>query len=225
MQKKIEIEFKWAVTSSRDFSHFLNIIKEAGAKASRAKNNPIADYYIDTLDQQWGQSRIACRLRRVSQKWELTLKTRNQLKNGLAKRVEMNIAVPCKAKYPGIINYCRNSLFKTPFKDDNFVHLFTIFNHRTTRHVQITSGTHAELCFDRVKIIRKNQVIKMMEIELEFLKGRTKEFDDFTRRMTRLSNLKPSKQSKVKTALNGFHLEIPENRRAKGLTIDQLIRS
>lgn len=187
---KEEIEFKWSVESKKEFNLFLSSAKTLGLKISRPKLLKIKDHYLDTVGRHFGQRQISCRARNIATRWELTLKSRTPLKNGLAQRHETTYSL---------------EKLKTFAPPPPFTLLFRILNTRTKRKL-----THpkfnAELCFDDVRIKRGDKTIPMLEIELEYLSGDLKAFQTFIESITRQAKLTPAKISKVRTALKVFKL-------------------
>lgn len=202
-----EIEFKWAVKSSKDFTVFLRHAKKLGARIGPAKKISITDTYLDSTQAAFSKKGIKTRVRCANQTWELTQKHMSALQKGLAKRRETTIRLPRFQSVIKAIHHVWGKFLKKSLAGEHVVTLFTIQNKRTVRKLKISKQTQAELCFDRAIISRGKKSFEFKEIELELKKGKFSDFAKFTTALTRSSGLKPAKISKVATSLKTFGLK------------------
>ena len=91
--KNLETEFKWEGNLPRSLARARQIFSALG-KLSAPTRLRICDTYLDHADEQFAKEKIAFRVRRVNQKWEVTFKTRSEIKNGKAVRREETLPLP-----------------------------------------------------------------------------------------------------------------------------------
>ncbi len=206
-----EIEFKWAVSSPRDYSHFLVVLKKLNIKIVLLKSVKIHDFYLDTSDRFFGSSRISCRIRKEDSRWELTFKTRTPLKQGLAMRTEKNISLKRVKTFLQALQCCKK-LLQGILSDPVIIKIFEIKNMRRRYKIILSKQTQAMVCFDKVWIQKGSQKVPLQEIELEFLKGNLHTYYEFIHKMVEVCELEPAKVSKVATAIKTFKLDVPEKK-------------
>ena len=207
MKTKLEVEFKWAVTSRSDFVRFLTTAKQLRAKIGAPTDCKIHDRYLDTNDGILTKANIKYRLRQLSTKWELTWKTPTSFTHGLAKRWEKTVTLPKKLSWQQALRLAKTGFVQQTLRKKRWVILFEIKNSRTNYSLQLPKRFKAEVSFDRVLICRGTQTVVMQEIELEFLKGNFFAFKQFGNNLTRNAHLKHAKKSKVATAVSTFGLQ------------------
>ena len=199
---KKEIEFKWRVSSPRDYKCFITHAKKLGAQLKPPQKKSIKDFYLDTSDYLFAKTRTKCRLRLMNRHWELTQKTATIVNEGAATRKEKTISLPNFPSYRKVLAHCAKRIFK----GKKLEKVFTVENKRTAHTVILPGKVTAEVCFDNVKIFRGNKTIRMREIELELIRGNLTHFNAFAHQLTRLSGLELARKSKVATALEAFPL-------------------
>lgn len=200
-----EIEFKWRVRSSSEFSTFLRMATKLGAQRTRPKKIHIRDFYVDTHRFDFLRRRWVCRLREANGRWEITFKSPTPLRKGLASRLEKKIRLPsARSKTDAFSELQRKA--KQVFDQTKPVTLFVIKNNRQTHRATLPDGTRMETSFDRVRIQRGRREVRMREIELEFLGGNLRNFKKFGRTMTRAAGLELTHRSKVATAVAELNL-------------------
>ena len=223
---KEEIEFKWNVRSPWQFKTFLKKASDLGIKIGRPVKIPIQDTYLETKDHFFSNSGIKCRIRRANGRWELTMKSSSRLKRGLARRQEKNINLPGFDSKPEAIDYCERQLLSQVLRGRKLTVLFQIKNRRTSYQMDLPQNTRTEVSFDQTVISKKgHRSKKLMEIELEWIRGSLQEFEAFVRRISKTTDLKPSKCSKVATALKAFDLKLPYREGAGRFLLLDLVKT
>ncbi|MBI4387585.1 MAG: CYTH domain-containing protein, partial [Candidatus Omnitrophica bacterium] len=91
---KQEVEFKWRVRFPTDAGKFLLNAKKLGSKIGPPKYYSIHDYYFDTANHFFSTTHTKCRLRKINQRWQLTLKSSLSFHQGLARRLERTTKLP-----------------------------------------------------------------------------------------------------------------------------------
>jgi inorganic triphosphatase YgiF len=203
VKEKIELEAKWSSRSESGFSAFRAEAVRLGSRVGRSRVVLIKDSYLDTEDGFFGKRRVSCRLRRADGRWDLTLKSRTALKNGVAFRRERTFLL---GRGPGALARARALLSRVPGRE-TLAEAFVILNRRTVLPMTLPGGARAECSFDRVTLQRGRKAVRMLEVELEFLKGSKACFSAFVRAVKGREAFSPSKRSKVATALKAFGLE------------------
>jgi inorganic triphosphatase YgiF len=204
--KNSEIEFKWASASHLDFAKFLRQAKYLKVNAKPPEQFSITDSYVDADNHFFQKHRMICRIRKVNGLFEVTTKSFSQLKNGFVKRQENTRSINFCRTRSKQLGYVQRNLLPDSHRSARLQLLFTIQNKRTSRILFLQKKTQAELSFDRIKIRRGRKIVKMFEIELEFVSGKLSAFNSFTQDITRLTRLEPAKRSKVATAIRAFRL-------------------
>lgn len=206
MKDKLEVEAKWSSRSESGFAAFRTEAVRSGARLGRSRFVLIKDSYLDTPDACFGRRRVSCRLRNAGGRWELTLKGRTALKAGVARRRERTYPLGRPRSLPEAMRKAACVLAGVPGAD-RLENLFFIRNRRSVFVLALKGGASAEASFDRVVMSRGKRKVRMLEIELEFLKGSRRAFAAFVRSLARDPHFFPAVRSKVATALAAFRLE------------------
>jgi len=197
---KEEIEFKWSVSSTEQFSNFLKAAKSIGAALGSARTAVNRDLYLDTANHALEKNHITCRLRHSGGVFEFTVKSASKIKGGLARRAETNVPLPGVKDMAVALELVR-SLFHHPAAAGGELDVaFQIENKRRHYALTLPRGFAAQACFDDVTIFAGLKTVGMREIELEYRTGSLPKFLDFTRQITKKAGLMPAKMSKVATA-------------------------
>ncbi|MFA5162463.1 MAG: CYTH domain-containing protein [Elusimicrobiales bacterium] len=195
-----EIEFKWAVSSPKQFGDFLRAAAALGAASAPPRRVKNTDYYLDTAGRALEKSGVTCRLRASSAGFELTEKSASRIKGGLARRAEHNFPLPGVKDARGALELIR-SVYRHPAARGRTLETrFRIENGRRQFALSLPGKFRAQACFDNVMIFAGPKTVGMREIELEFKNGRLRKFLDFCRAVTEKSGLSPARMSKVATA-------------------------
>ncbi|MBI4676663.1 MAG: CYTH domain-containing protein [Elusimicrobia bacterium] len=208
MREKVELEAKWSLRSESGFAAFRAEAVSLGARPGRSRLILIKDTYLDTREDFFGRRRVSCRLRNAGGSWELTLKSRTRLKKGVASRKERTCPLGRPKGLAAAMRRVRTRLQGIPGRE-SLRPVFTILNRRSVLPLRLPGGPAAECSFDRIVIRRGKRSLRMLEIELEFLKGRRERFGSFVRALRGGPHFFPAARSKVATALAAFSLERP----------------
>ena len=196
-----ETEFKWSVSSYKDFRVFLGAAKNLGAVLRKPRKILNQDYYLDTPQGDFFRRKSSARLRHSGRSWEFTLKSASKLKKGLASRCEENIKLPGAASLSSALSAARGILSRRGYHAGASV-IFRLKNHRTAVPLRLPGGGAAQATFDDVAIFIPSRTVLMREIELEAAPAKKipEGFEKFCRALTEVSGLRPAKMSKVATA-------------------------
>lgn len=197
-----EIEYKWRVSSIRDFQLVLQLSQNLGAKLSKYKKVRIKDLYLDTPENYFQSSHLECRIRISNGHYELTLKSFSDTNQEIFIRNEKTIQLPQFTSKKAVLKYLRNNLFRT------IQPLFEILNNRQIRTLILPCGTCAEACYDQVLMVCGKKIFRMHEIELEFKSGDLEKFKAFVGKLSILP-LNPSKISKFAEAMSHLSGDSP----------------
>ncbi|MBI1871441.1 MAG: CYTH domain-containing protein [Chlamydiae bacterium] len=202
-----EIEFKWSVQSTKDYKIFLNEVQKLKAILGTPRLLDIHDYYLDTSNHMFSLAKTSCRLRNENEIWELTLKARTQLEQGLAQRREKTYSLPSPSSFSNALQYTQQKILKNLLGSSHLKKKFEIKNERLSQKLTLPDQTQGEICFDQALLIHRDQKIPLQEIELEFLKGNLAHFLSFIKKITQRTQARPAQISKVATALKKFSLD------------------
>jgi len=191
-----EIELKLSIVGEHDKEALIQVEKcllSLGVD-QRLHKNELENAYFDTPDLRLNEERIALRIRKKSDRYIQTLKTKGQSINGLSKRgeweweldkPELNLVylAQCDA-WPKSVNAdCLSKAFETNF----------------TRHqVEFTwEGARIELALDRGEIISNGSCESINELELELISGNENDLHLLCRELQKYITLIPSDVSKA----------------------------
>jgi inorganic triphosphatase YgiF len=205
VSQKIELEAQWRVRSAAGFAAFRAEAVRCGAASGRPRPVLIKDSYLDTRDSFFGRRRVSCRLRNAGGRWELTLKARTALKAGVASRLERTLPLGKSENPSQALARVRAMLAAVP-GHETLKEVFVIINRRTILPLRLADGTGLECAFDRMVIRRGKKTVRMLEVEVELIKGKAAAFSGFVRAVKGGGSFSPSTKSKVATALAAFSL-------------------
>ena len=184
-QASREIEFKWTVFRPSQFNLFLRTLRKLRLKITKQKVLDITDYYVKDKAGQLKKQGKRCRIRRTGSSWEWTSKSSSTLKQGLASRREEIKKMKSQKNLEGALRYAKKFSNQSPLEV-----IFTIKNHRVIYQIYSRDRLQAEASLDQVRIIR----------------GKLRDFKKLTQLITKYSNLKSAKKSKVATAFQKLKL-------------------
>jgi inorganic triphosphatase YgiF len=193
----IETEYKWQARDAGGFAKMKKALEDKDFK-KRASKVFIVDSYFDDDKGALRADRIALRLRYAGGRYEVTVKGAAQIKDGLAKRSEQTLQIDAKSSAEAM--ECLRAAFrklrpglKGPGR------LFVIKNKREILTLE-SKTLLAEMAFDDCNIITPSKNTKFYEIEMEFKKGKTREFAALAAYLTETTKLTYAVKSKVATA-------------------------
>ncbi len=197
--KHFEIECKWDANTPRAFYLAACALQNLCRRTVKPRTLHIKDTYLDNTKHDLSKQHIALRVRNTDGKWEVTFKTRTEIKNGKAIRREETLSLPqVKTSAQALRTLAQKKHWKGIATTDLCVQ-FTLANTRRLYTFDY-STSRLEMALDRVTIHVAGRRVFMQEIELELKQGKTKTLDQFAQLFTQQTNLKHTRISKVKTA-------------------------
>jgi len=196
--KNLEIEYKWNGNSPRAFYKMRRALQCCASVAAPEKVN-ITDTYLDDEKESLSAQKIALRVRCENKKWEVTFKTKTEIKNGLAVRREETLPLKNVYTLPEALAFLKRKKSWKGLSLSNLHPRFTIKNKRTVYDVHFQQSIAQASC-DDFEIFVCGRTVKMKEIELELKKGTLEDLQLLAQRIVQQSGLKTVKNSKVKTA-------------------------
>ena len=196
--KNLETEYKWDGNSPRAFARMKRAAEQL-ARTEKTEKLHLRDIYLDDAEHTLHAQKIVLRLRGCGDKWEATLKTRTEVKNGKAVRKEYTLPLPDAHDFAHAFSALQN---KKMWQKVSLKNLRAQFEIRNCRRIFLLEfqGALAELALDNVEILVLGRRVKIKEIELELKKGRAPRLDRLAEQLTRLSGLRAATFSKVRTA-------------------------
>ncbi|MDR0953147.1 MAG: CYTH domain-containing protein, partial [Elusimicrobiota bacterium] len=191
-------EYKWQAKNQGDFDKLKTALASTGLKATPVKLL-IFDSYFDSPNGELSKNKTALRLRSCSGLYEITLKSKTAIKNGMACRSEDTITLGKISKTKAF------ALFKQFFRENwpglGFPKQLFIIKNKRELFLLTSKTLSAELAFDNCNILVKDKNIKLFEIELEYKDGSREEFNKLAKTLSQISGLEFAKISKVATAV------------------------
>ena len=195
----MEKEYKWDASPKDAFSRFLRALKEICARPLHPVSLSITDRYLDNKAGDFSARKIALRIRRMENTFEATLKTRSDIRNGLARRKELTRPLPGARSFPGALKMLTNGPAWEGLSLSGLFVRFMLKNRRRICRVRFY-GAECEAAFDSYVICAGGRMLRRKEIELELKKGDEADFLHLVRELTLRSGLEAAKISKVKSA-------------------------
>lgn len=192
------MEFKWDGNSPRAFYKMRRALQSCADVDSPEKVN-ITDTYLDDEKNSLSAQKIALRVRCENKKWEVTFKTKTEIKNGLAVRKEETLKLKNVNNLREALSFLHRKKIWEGIDTSSVFPRFTIKNKRTVFDVKFQKSIAQAAC-DDFEIFVCGRVVKMKEIELELKKGTLNDLQILAQLITQKSDLKIVKNSKVKTA-------------------------
>lgn len=143
--------------------------------------------------------KIALRIRREGNKFEATLKTRSDVRDGLARRKELTRPLPGVRSASGALKALENGPAWEGLPLAGLSVRFVLRNRRRICRVHF-GRAECEAAFDSYVICAGKKKIHRREIELELKKGPESDFLGLVQELTLRSGLEAAKMSKVKSA-------------------------
>ena len=193
-----ETEYKWNADGPRAFARMRRLINTL-ARVEKTENLHLHDYYLDDENHALRAQKIALRLRQTGNRWEATLKTRTEVKNGKAFRREYTLPLPEAHHFSHALTLLKNKKSWQKVNLENLQVQFEILNKRQIFLLRF-KDVLAEMALDNCEIRVAGRKVKMKEIELEFKKGRGATLDLLSKEISRAAQLPFQKMSKVFTA-------------------------
>lgn len=195
----MEREYKWDASRREDFSRFFRALKEICARPFRPVLLSITDRYLDNKAGDFSAREIALRIRRAGNTFEATLKTRGEVRDGLARRKELTRPLPGVRSFPGALKALENGPAWEGMPLSGLSVRFVLRNRRRVCRVRFRRA-ECEAAFDSYVICSGGRTLRRREIELELKAGAEADFLSLVRELTLRSGLEAAKISKVKSA-------------------------
>ncbi|MBN1551113.1 CYTH domain-containing protein [bacterium] len=173
------------------------------------------DSYLDTDSWQLLKHKLALRIRTVNSQRFLTLKSMGKITDGIAKRLELEIPISENNLSPLQISDITMNEKVTSVVDIDKLHTCVVIQtQRNKFFLSCPDGSTCELVFDRSTFYpaQHNEISKQnsvsYELEIEFLKGQTRNLDILARILTDTFHLKPSMSSKFEMAVHAIFVDV-----------------
>ena len=196
--KHMEIECKWDANTPHAFALAKKTIANLCGPIT-PKTVHIKDVYLDDDKQSLAKQLIALRVRNCDGKFEVTFKTRTQIKNGKAVRREETLSLPNIKNFSHALHALAQKKTWKQIKTTGLIAQFLITNKRTIYLFTFKKST-LEMALDKVTIHVAGRRVQMQEIELELKHGSAKALDKFAQHFCAQTGLARATFSKVKTA-------------------------
>jgi len=200
---KTELEFKWGAGTYEDFSRFVKTSRRFGASAGPEEKLRNRDYYLDTPSATLRAAGKAARIRDTGSRWEFTLKSDTEFRDGMARRNEQTFPLETDGTASFALKHLKSGLLRAQGLELPFEYLgeiFTIDTRRRQRLIEMPGGTRALATFDDSKINAGDLEGFLREIEFELVEGNEQGFKNFAKKVSVTAELKPCKLSKVAAA-------------------------
>ncbi|MBR3632770.1 MAG: CYTH domain-containing protein [Elusimicrobiaceae bacterium] len=192
----VEQEFKWTCNRAADFDAFLSMLKLLPVHCIGPKELHIVDTYLDTAQRKLSSQKIALRLRRTYNRFEVTLKTKTALQKGMATRKEITIPLKKAATWHSALKQLKEKNRWEGVELALLQRIFTIENYRRAYQLSYKKCT-CELALDQYLTKANGHQWLRREIELELKKGAAKDFLQLVQKITHDVALPVAKISKV----------------------------
>ncbi len=196
MAKNQEQEFKWEAAGRGSFVKFVDILKKTAQRVSGPQDVRITDVYLDNVRRTLSRQKMAFRIRCINGCYEVTLKTRSQLRRGLAVRREWTLPLAQARTRKQVLQLlARLEKWKGVVLTDLRPY-FVIKNKRTIYQVQ-DAECLCEAALDEYVTLAAGHQFKRREIELELKKGCLRNFKKLIQKLTAQTGFSAVKISKV----------------------------
>lgn len=192
----VEQEFKWTCNRAADFDTFLSTLKLLSVRCVCPKRLHIVDTYLDTPQRELSSQKIALRLRRTKNQFEVTLKTKTALQKGMAVRKESTLPLKNAATWHSALKQLKE---KNRWEGVGLIllqRIFTIENYRRAYQLSYKKCV-CELALDQYLTKANGHQWLRREIELELKKGSAKDFLQLVQKISQNAALPVAKISKV----------------------------
>lgn len=199
MTQEIELKFNF---NSKDIDHLLAYLCST-VKIVQEKNIFLFNYYYDTDTLDLQQQKIALRIRKVDDKFFLTIKAKEQVNNGLFEREEWEMQIfenkitmeLLPQKWQKILEPFSSKL--KPIFATNFQRHIWLIELLNSIEQNLTT-TKLEVAFDKGDIIAKNKKEKISELEIELIEGNKNAMLEFALNLQKTLSLIINNKSKAK---------------------------
>ena len=207
MSKDCEIEFKFALLPGAAAA-----LRKCALLRENCLGVPIRRkvfcVYFDTPALALRQRGMALRLRKVSGKWQQTLKTAGVIAGGLHQRGEWEFALP--ACQLDLSLFADTPLATLPGKSELHLVLAPVFTtefHCTAWLIETTPGERMEVALDQGLVRCGDNSSVISEVEIELIEGAVAGVFDIALALLQQIELRPERQSKAE---RGYQLRAPE---------------
>ena len=200
---KTELEFKWGAGTYEDYSRFFKTSRRFGAFVGPEEKLRNRDYYLDTPSGAIRASGCAARIRDTGERWEFTLKSKTDFRDGMARRNEQTFPIETDGTASSALKQVKSGSLRAKGLDlpyEYFEEIFTIDTRRRQRVIELPGGTRALATFDDSKINAGDLEGHLREVEFEFVEGNEQGFKNFAKKVSVTAELKPCAMSKVAAA-------------------------
>jgi len=192
----IEREFKWDATAGNAFEDFVKAIQMHSNQVDFVGAVDITDYYLDDKQHSLSNQKVALRIRHCGNLWQATLKSRSQLRKGLAVRQEFTVGLSPARSFRKALSILEKRSVWQGVLLAGLQERFRICNHRQIYQC-VYQRCVCEAALDNYVTVFGGHRMRRKEIELELKKGNAKCFAQFVKKISLASNLKAAKISKV----------------------------
>ncbi|MFQ3249247.1 MAG: triphosphatase [Glaciecola sp.] len=200
--KPMEIELKLITDQDALTSFEQALLPKLKGKVTRSAFDVFNDYY-DTPEQFLGKRKMGCRIRRVNDHIEQTIKTQGNVKGGLHQRPEYNVNLD--KPYPDLEKFDPEIWSDDIDVEDVNRQLqvqFSTHFHRVTFDI-VDGENHIELVFDSGEVKHSLGSLPIGEIEIELKSGLPTALFDLA---DEISKVTPVRLSNITKAARGYQL-------------------
>jgi triphosphatase len=223
--KTRETELKLSLDRPQDAEKIVAFLASSGygvTPGARVRNE---DLYLDTFEWSLMKKGMALRFRRCDGRPFYTLKSVGTMKDGVADRFELEIAVRDDPPDPAVVTAKKiKDLVDPVIRPRRLIEQIMVRTERRTFDIAKEDGTRIELAFDTTRfqargLNAKRTAPRLHEMEAELLHGGPEELNSISRLVTSEFACRPSAKSKLETAIERLKIQIPSKKPPKHLAV------
>jgi triphosphatase len=217
--KTRETELKLSLDRPQDAEKIVAFLASSGygvTPGARVRNE---DLYLDTFEWSLMKKGMALRFRRCDGRPFYTLKSVGTMKDGVADRFELEIAVRDDPPDPAVVTAKKiKDLVDPVIRPRRLIEQIMVRTERRTFDIAKEDGTRIELAFDTTRV-QARTAPRLHEMEAELLHGGPEELNSISRLVTSEFACRPSAKSKLETAIERLKIQIPSKKPPKHLAV------
>jgi CHAD domain-containing protein len=212
----IEVEWQYSVRDPAAVADWLEVARVPGYTVRPLKDRRFKDTYFDTADWRLNRGGYTCRVRRLDESAELTLKTMAAAEAGLRSRREMNESLTDPQLRPEAAPGECGAAVRLMAGRRHLETLFTLDQHRRTYALADDEGDLGEIAVDETAVERTDVSFRRVEIEVDAeVLARTERFRAL---LVEIGRLEPASTSKFEAAMAAVGLRAAPPERTLGDT-------
>jgi triphosphatase len=223
--KKRETELKLTLDDPADAEKIVAFLASRGYEISPGATVHNEDLYLDTFEWTLLKNGTALRFRSVDGRPFYTLKSVGTMKNGVADRFELEVAVRGELHDPTSIPVKKiKSRVDSVIWPRRLIEQVMVRTERRTYGLTKGTDTWIELVFDSTRfqsrgLNAKRTAPRLHEMEAELVRGGTDELERISQLVTGKFACRPSAKSKLETGMDRLKISIPSKKPPKHLAV------